>query len=298
MNLRTYRTPALEVACEESGPAAGWLRSLLLHGWPDDARTWDPILEALHGSGYRTFVPYLRGFGPTRFRNDVASRTGQLAALGVDAVELCDAIGLERVAIVGHDWGARAAYIATVLAPERISHAAALSVGWGTNDPDQPLSLRMVQNYWYHWFMATERGARRIREEPLAFTRYIWSIWFGKRGFTEAEFATTARSFENPDWAEITLHSYRSRWGHAPLDPAYAATEERLRSIPRISVPTLVIHGAADPVNEPRMSEGKEHLFTGRYERITLPEVGHFPQREDPAGVADAILGFFDNPSG
>ena len=289
--LEHFRTRSLSIACELSGPAQG-PPAFLLHGWPDDARTWDRVLPALHAAGHRTIVPYLRGFGPTRFHSPQTPRNGQLVALGQDVLDLADGMELGSFAVVGHDWGARAAYIASALAPERVTHCVALSVGWGTNDPDQPLPLKQVQNYWYHWYMALERRAALVRDERREFTRYIWSIWNPGWRISDEEFAATAASFENPDWAEVVLHSYRVRWGLAPKDPAYSDLEARLARAETIRVPTLVIHGGGDPCNDPSTSEGKERFFGSRYERIVLDPVGHFPQREAPAAVADAIVRF------
>jgi len=289
--LEHFRTRSLSIACELSGPAQG-RPTLLLHGWPDDARTWDRVLPALHAAGHRTIVPYLRGFGPTRFHSPQTPRSGQLVALGQDVLDLADAMELGSFAVVGHDWGARAAYIASALAPERLTHCIALSVGWGTNDPDQPLPLKQVQNYWYHWYMALDRGAALVRDQRRDLTRYIWSIWNPGWRISDEEFAATAASFENPDWAEVVLHSYRVRWGLAPKDPAYSDLEAKLARTETIRVPTLVIHGGGDPCNDPSTSEGKERFFGSRYERIVLDRVGHFPQREAPASVADAIVRF------
>ncbi len=241
----------------------------------------------------RTFVPYLRGCGATRFRDSATFRSGQLVALAQDLLDLAVALELERFSVVGHDWGARAAYLASCLEPERIVRCVALSVGYGTNDPEQSLALNQVQNYWYHWYMALERGADLVRGDRHGFTRYIWSIWNPAWDFSEEEFAATARSFDNPDWADVVLHSYRVRWGLAPVDPRYTATEARVRDAPNIRVPTLVIHGGADPVNDPATSEGKERLFSGLYERMLLGGVGHFPQRQAPEAVASAIVAFF-----
>ena len=291
MQMISFDTKVLSIACEVSGPERG-SPLILLHGWPDDPRTWDRVLPALHAAGRRTFVPYLRGFGPTRFRNQAVLRSGQLSALGQDVMDLADVVGLKRFAVIGHDWGARAAYIAAILSGKRITHCVALSVGWGTNDPNQRLGLKQIHNYWYHWYMALERGADLLRDDRLALTRYIWSIWAPNWRLSEAEFETTARSFENPDWADVVLHSYRVRWGLAETDPEYAAIEARLSGTPTITVPTLVIHGGADPCNDPITSEGKEALFTAAYERVVLHGVGHFPQRETPEAVVDAITRF------
>ena len=287
----TVTTPVLDIACELSGPEDG-NPVMLLHGWPDDARTWDEIIPTLHATGLRTIVPSLRGFGETRFRSAHTMRSGQLSALGQDVIDCLDALSIQRCAIVGHDWGARAAYIASCLAPERFTHCVALSVGWGANDPEQVLSLTQAQNYWYHWYMALPRGEALVRGERRAFTRYIWKIWTPDHPLSDAAFDATAPSFDNPDWADIVLHSYRVRWGLAEVDPTFEPIEAQLRANPTIAVPTLVIHGGADPCNAPSTSEGKEHLFSGTYRREILEGVGHFPQREMPQETAALIVPF------
>jgi pimeloyl-ACP methyl ester carboxylesterase len=289
--LRTVTTQLLDIGCELSGPETG-APVILLHGWPDDVRTWDRILPRLHAAGHRTIVPYLRGFGLTRFRNAGTFRSGQLSALGRDVLDLADGLGIETFAVVGHDWGARAAYIASCLAPERVSRCITLSVGWGTNSPQQELSLQQIQNYWYHWYMALDRGADLVRNDRLAFTRRIWTIWNPAWSISDDEFDATAASFLNPDWADVVLHSYRARWGLAANDPTYEAIERKIAADPTISVPTLVIHGGGDPCNDPATSEGEQRFFRGRYERQVLAGVGHFPQREASIAVADSILGF------
>jgi pimeloyl-ACP methyl ester carboxylesterase len=221
-------------------------------------------------------------------------RSGQLAALGQDLIELADVMALDAFAIVGHDWGARAAYIAASQCPDRITHCVTLSVGYGTNDPNQGLSLKQVRNYWYHWYMALDRGAALIRADAGALARFMWESWSPDWRFTDAEFAATVASFDNPDWADIVLHSYRHRWGLAAGDPRYDGLEKKLNPAPPIAVPTLVIHGGGDACNDPATSEGKEAFFSGRYERVVLDRVGHFPQREAPDRVADAIARFID----
>jgi pimeloyl-ACP methyl ester carboxylesterase len=291
--FKVVTTPALHVACEEHGPSDA-PAAILLHGWPDDVRTWDGVVPELVARGRRVLVPYLRGYGPTRFRSEDTPRTGQLAALGQDVLDLADALGLDRFAVVGHDWGARAAYIAAAVAPGRVTSCVALSVGWGTNDPDQTLTLMQARNYWYHWYMALDRGARAVREDPVAFARCMWDTWSPGWRIDDGAFAETAVSFGNPDWADVVLHTYPHRWGLAPGHPDYADLEELLAGTPVIGAPTLVIHGGADAANSPSTSENREHLFSGPYERIVLDGVGHFPQRETPAEVAGAIGRWLD----
>ena len=285
----TARTSLLEVTYLESGPADGF-PLILIHGWPDDALTWNRVTPALVEAGYRVIAPYLRGCGPTCFLDAATARSGQLVALGQDLVEFAAALNLDRYAVIGHDWGARAAYIASAIDAERITHCVALSVGYGTNSPSQTLSIRQLQNYWYHWLMATPRGEKVVREDRRNFTRHVWDIWMPFWKPTEEEFDATARSFDNPDWADIVLHSYTVRWGNAPQHAMYAALEARFDPAPKLSVPTLTMHGSEDPVNSPASSAGKESFFSARYERKLIDHCGHFPQREQAERVANEII--------
>jgi pimeloyl-ACP methyl ester carboxylesterase len=289
MTTRFIETTLLRIGFEAGGPENGF-PAILAHGWPDDVRTWDAVLPALHAAGLRTFAPWLRGYGPTRFLGERTFRSGQLVALGQDLVDFASALGLRRYALVGHDWGSRAAYIASSLDEPRVASCVALSTGYGTNSPHQKLSYPQTQNYWYHWLMATARGERLIREDGRALARHIWDEWFVAYRPGAEEFERTAVSFDNPDWADITLHSYRVRWGHADGDPRYAELEARFDPAPKQRAPTLTLHGALDPVNRPQMSEGKESFFLGPYERRLVAGAGHFPQRECAAEVAPQIV--------
>ncbi len=250
------------------------------------------MAPALADAGYRVLAPALRGFAPTRFRDPATPRSGQLSALGRDLLDFIDTLGLERPALIGHDWGARAVANARGLRDGVASHLVMLSVGYGTNDPNQPLALPQTRNYWYHWYMATPRGARTVQDEREAFTRMMWDTWAPAGWYDRADFDEAARAFQGKDWAEVVLHSYRHRWGFAEGDPAYAEDEARLYPAPVLQVPTLVLHGGADTCNHPDSSQGREAFFQGGYERQVLDGVGHFPQREAPQAVADAILRF------
>jgi pimeloyl-ACP methyl ester carboxylesterase len=289
--LKSVRTQFLDIGYLEAGSPDGH-PVLLLHGWPDDVLTWQRVAPSLAEAGYRTFCPYLRGYGETRFVNPATPRSGQLSALGLDVIEFADALGLERFSVAGHDWGARAAYIAAALKPARVNSCVAISVGWGTNHPGQALALSQARNYWYHWFLATPRGEATLRDSRREFTKFLWSTWSPQWKFTDAEFEATAQSFDNPDWFAISLHSYRNRWGWAGGDPVYAAADRALNPAPVISVPTLVLHGEGDACNAPATSEGREAMFSGPYRREFVPGSGHFPQRENGPFVADAILGW------
>ncbi len=294
INILHVQTSLLDIVYEERGPASGF-PVILLHGWPDDIRTWDGVVAPLHAAGYRTLTPYLRGFGPTRFREPSTMRSGQLSALGSDVIEMAQALRLDRFALVGHDWGARAAYIAATESASHVTHLVAISVGYGPNNPDQKLPLVQLKNYWYHWDFALGRGAELVRNSRHELGRFMWESWSPAWRFAEADYAKTAASFDNPDWADVTVHSYRHRWGYAEGDTSYNAIEHRLSSTPPIGVPTLVLHGDADTCNDPTTSAERGKFFIHGYERKILPNLGHFPQRENPELVAGEILAWLQN---
>jgi pimeloyl-ACP methyl ester carboxylesterase len=284
-------TPRLRIGYLEWNPA-GARSAVLVHGWPDSPETWDAVAQQLAAAGYRVLCPALRGFGPTRFLDARTPRSGQLSALGRDLLDFIDALGLHAPLLVGHDWGARAVANACGLRDGVAAQLVMLSVGYGTNDPHQALGYAQARNYWYHWFMATPRGAAAVEQDRRAFTRMMWDTWSPKGWYAEPDFDTAAAAFDTPDWAAVVLHSYRHRWGFVAGDPAYADDEARLDPPPRLAVPTLVLHGGADTCNHPDSSDGKAQWFSGPYQRNVLDGVGHFPQREAPRAVADAILAF------
>jgi len=291
--LHFVETPHLRVGYEDWNPN-GERVVVLWHGWPDSIRTWRQVAPVLAQAGYRVLVPALRGFLPTQFLSDQQPRTGQLAAIGRDVVEFVKAMGLERPALVGHDWGARAVANAFGLQEDVGSSMVMLSTGYGTNDPNQQLDMEQTQRYWYHWFMATPRGQATVAAQRRAFAKQMWDSWSPRGWYSPAEFDATAEAWENNDWVPVTLHSYQHRWGHAASDPAYHEDEQTLATLARIHVPALILVGDADGVSGLASSEGKAAFFTRQYERHILPGVGHFPQREAPALVARHLLAFWD----
>ena len=280
----TISTDVLDIVYEERGEPVG-VPVILLHGWPDDVRTWDLVVEALAARGYRTFAPYLRGFGPTRFRDPSTMRSGEITAIARDVIAFADALGLQRPLLVGHDWGARAAYSAAVLEPHRFSGIVAVAVPYATNVGSQQLSYAQTRAYWYQWFFGTPRGARIFAEDPAGFARALWPLW--SPNWT---FAATAASFTNPDFVELTIHSYRQRWGGAEGDPRYAADRERIESVPQVTIPTTTIMGEADGATLPEGAAGRERYFDAPYRCEIVPVAGHFIQRERPQTIVDAIL--------
>lgn len=291
------QTPHLAIAYEERNPHASEI-VVLVHGFPDDARTWDALLMHEPFASARTIVPWLRGYGETRFRDASAPREAHASVLARDLIDLLDALGIERCTLVGHDWGARAGYGAALLAPDRIATLVALAVGYGTNVPGQTMSYAQAKAYWYQWFFATPRGEAALRDDAHALCENLWRTWSPSWRFDTAEFERTARAFENPDFAAIVTHSYRHRWGFASADlsDARAAADDiLLAAIPPIAVPTLVLHGAEDGATLLEATENRDAFFTAAYARVVLPGVGHFVQREAADHVAAAYAAFHDD---
>jgi pimeloyl-ACP methyl ester carboxylesterase len=281
-------TPTLEIAYEERNPGAADT-VLLLHGFPDDIRTWDALLERPELAGKRAIVPSTRGFGATRFLDPATPRSGQASALASDALDLLDALGVDRCTLIGHDWGARAAYAAAVLAPERFERVIALSVAYAGAAPDQRVPYDQAEAYWYQWLFATARGEAALRDDRRALCRYLWTRWSPSWRFDDATFNRTADAFDNPDFVAVVLHSYRSRWGFAPPDPRYAGADAKLADNPPLAVPVTVVHGDEDGATLLAATEGKERYFPAGYKRIVARGAGHFVQRENAALVAEVV---------
>ncbi|TPL78946.1 alpha/beta hydrolase [Mesorhizobium sp. B2-3-13] len=286
-------TPLLRIAYLDGGLQDG-PPVVLLHGWPDDATTYARISPVLHEAGFRTFSPWLRGFGQTSFLSKETMRSGEIAAMAQDVLDFADALGLSRFAIVGHDWGARIAYLLASIFPDRISCCAALSLGWQPGKPATP-APEQAKAFWYQWFMATARGAEFVRKNRKEFARFQWDSWSPLGWFDDTIFDKVAVSFDNPDWPDVTLHSYRVRWGEAEPDPCYAELARRQTSVKIITVPTLTLHGGDDRVVLPPSSEGLEEHFTAPYKRVVLDAVGHFPTREASHEVSRLLASFLDS---
>jgi pimeloyl-ACP methyl ester carboxylesterase len=283
-------TQVLDIRFEVSGPAGG-PPVFLLHGWPDAARAWNGVARRLQDAGFRTIVPDLRGSGETRFLSPATVRDGSGVALAQDAIDLADALKLERFDVVGHDWGARAAYTLAALFPARIRRIAGLALAMQPRGAFELPPFSQARKFWYQWFMSLDGGPDAVRADPAGFARIQWDTWSPPGWFDETEFALTSKSFENPDWVSVTLNGYRRRWrGDEPSDPRYRELSARLHTIEVIDVPTLMIQGGADLCDEPASSEGREGNFSAGYQRIVLDDVGHFPPREAPDAVAKALI--------
>lgn len=289
--IKRIRTATLDVAYEESGHPQG-AAVFLLHGWPYDPRCYDAVVPPLAAAGCRIIVPYLRGFGPTRFLSAETPRSGQQAALGNDLRETMAALAIDRAVLAGYDWGGRAACIVAALWPERVR---GLVTGNGYNIQDiaasvQPVAPAQEHRFWYQYYFHTERGRAGLTQNRRALTRYIWQIWSPNWAFNDAMFEASAASFDNPDFVAVTIQSYRHRFGYAPGDPALEAIERRLVGQPKVGVPTIALQGEVDGIQPPPASEGHGRFFTGPYQRRVLAKIGHNPPQEAPRAFADAVL--------
>ncbi|MGI4835855.1 MAG: alpha/beta fold hydrolase [Janthinobacterium lividum] len=286
----TLETAVLRLEYQQNGPADAPV-ALLLHGFPDDYHTWDVVSEQLVGAGYQTLAPSMRGCAGSAFLAMDTMRSGQTTALAQDAIDLLDALGIEKVTLVGHDWGARASYLVAALWPARVEKLVVASVGYETGiKPGNEIKFEQVHAYWYQWFFHSERGHEMLKKNRRDFCRYLWHLWAPTWQFGDAEFAQAATSWDNPDWVDVVLHSYCFRWGAAPPDPRYAALEAQLMPQPTISVPTTVLHGELDGASLVASSEGKEQYFSGPYQRRVLPGVGHYVPREAPEAIVAAVI--------
>lgn len=284
-------TPTLAVACEESGPATG-APVVLLHGFPYDPRCFDGVAPRLAAAGHRVIVPWLRGYGGTRFLRPETPRSGQQAALARDLVDLLDALRIPSAALMGFDWGGRAACIVAALWPER---ARCLVTGDGYNVQDiarsgEPLPPEDELRLWYQYYFHSERGRAGLAADRRAFCRLLWRLWSPSWAEGPALFDATAPSFDNPDFVEVVIHSYRHRFGLAPGDPAVEAVEHRIAALPPIPVPTVSLCGADDGVGPPAAEDPDAGRFTGPYRRRVLAGVGHNIPGEAPGAVVDALL--------
>ena len=287
------RTPTLDIAYEASG-AAGGVPVILLHGFPDDVRAYDEVAPPLAGAGYRVLVPYLRGYGPTRFVDPRAPRMAQQAAIGQDLVDFMDALGLDGVALAGYDWGGRAACITAILAPQRVRALVTIG-GYNVQDtlaPPRPGPAAQERAYWYQWYFNTERGRLGLEANRREICRLLWRDWSPSYHFDDATFERTAAAFDNPDFVDIVIHSYRHRHGNAPGDPRFDTIERRLATQPPITVPTIILHGGDDGVSLMRRSDRERQLFPSGTASHVVPGAGHFLPREKPGApaVVSALL--------
>ena len=289
---RLIDTSTLKIGYEDHGDQRGF-PILLLHGFPDDVHAWDEVAPALVKSGYRVVVPYLRGYGPTRFLDPQAPRMAQQAAIGQDLLDLADALRLPRFAVAGYDWGGRAACIAAALHPERV-RAAVLIGGYSIQNtiaPPQPAEPERERALWYQWYFNTERGRAGLAANRRSLCHLLWETWSPTWRFSAETFSRTAASFDNEDFVDVVIHSYRHRNGNAPGESRFADIERRLAERPMIQVPSITLHGGDDGLGRPAPDSPEERAsFTSLVARRIVQGAGHFVPREKPDAVSSAML--------
>ena len=289
--MKIVTTKSLRIEVSISGLESG-RPILLIHGWPDDATTWRRVSGHLNEAGFKTIAPMLRGFGRTRFLSSRTRRTGNVGILALDAIELMDALRIDKFFVAGHDWGSNVAEALALCWPNRVEKISMLSSPSRLGGLKSP-PFEIARLYWYQWFQSTKRGAEAIAQNPKGFARLMWETWSPPGWFSEEIFENVSKSFTGPDWVSVTLHSYRSRWGEAPLDPCSLEIEAKIKNAKSLSTPTLFIHGGSDNVTPPCLTERMADKFVGPFERIVLEGVGHFPTREAPERVSRLLIEHF-----
>ena len=281
----------LDIAYAQDGPANG-PPVFLMHGFPYDVHAYAEVAPVLAAAGCRVIVPSLRGFGATRFLDDATPRSGEQAALGADLLALMDALGVPRAVLAGYDWGGRAACVVAALWPARCTGLVTynsyniqdIAKGMEPDTPDNEHRL------WYQYYFHSERGRAGLRKDRRALTRLLWRLWSPTWHFDEATFERSAIAFDNPDFVDVVIQSYRHRFGLVAGDPAYADIERRLAAQPAITVPVISFDGADDGVRPPAEAAAQAHRFSGPRTHRIVPGVGHNMPQEAPRLFADAVL--------
>jgi pimeloyl-ACP methyl ester carboxylesterase len=291
--VKTVRTNVLEIGYHESGDAAAF-PVVLLHGFPDDAHAYDGVAPVLARAGYRALAVYLRGYGPTRFLDPAAARTAQQAAIGQDVIDFADALKLPRFAVAGFDWGGRAACVASALHPDRV-RAAVFVGGYSIQNTIQAAPAgapEAVRRLWYQWYFNTEAGRAGLEQNRRGLCELLWREWSPTWRFSNEMFNLTARSFDNPDFVDCVIHSYRHRHLNAPGEPRFRDTEKQLAARPPISVPTIVLHGGDDAFGRPaaEITAAERATLPKLIDKRVIEGAGHFVPHEKPEAVASALL--------
>ena len=289
--LRRFNAGVLDVAYFESGPDDG-IPVFLMHGFPYDIHAYAEVAPILAARGCRVIVPYLRGFGPTRFLSDATPRSGEQAALGADLLALMDALAVPCAVLAGYDWGGRAACVVAALWPERCAGLVSLNSyniqniarAMVPDTPDNEHSL------WYQYYFHSERGRAGLAADRRTFCRLLWKLWSPTWPFDAATFERSAAAFDNPDFVEVVIQSYRHRFGLAAGDPSLLDIEKRLAAQPAITVPSITFDGFDDGVRPPAPAAQHARHFTGPRSHRIVPGVGHNLPQEVPQAFADAVL--------
>jgi pimeloyl-ACP methyl ester carboxylesterase len=289
--LHSIPAGVLDVAWFESGPASG-PPVFLMHGFPYDIHAYAEVAPLLADAGCRVIVPSLRGYGTTRFRSESTLRSGEQAALGADLLALMDALNVPRAVLAGYDWGGRAACVVAALWPERCAGLVSYN-SYNIQDIARaldPAPPEEEHRLWYQYYLHSERARAGLHRHRHAFARLLWKQWSPTWAFNDAVFDRSAAAFDNPDFVDVVLHSYRHRFGLVAGDPAYADIERKLAAQPVISVPTITLDGTDDGVRPPAPAEAQAHRFSGPRSHRIIEGAGHNLPQEMPGVFADAVL--------
>ena len=286
----TVRAGALEVGYERSGNPSGW-PVVLLHGFPYDVRCFDRVAVVLADAGADVVVPYLRGYGSTTFAEASTLRSGQQAALAHDLLALIEALDLRKPVVAGFDWGGRAACLVAALWPEKVAGLVTVN-GYNVQNiaaANVPATPEVERSFWYQYYLHGERGRQGLSAHRADFARLLWRDWSPTWRHSDAEFQATAGSFDNPDFVDVVVHSYRHRFGLVPGNAAYEDTEKLIAEQPPITVPTIVIDSIHDAVTPPTSLAAHAAHFTKLIDYRQVAS-GHNPPQENPDEFADAVL--------
>jgi len=291
-NVRFVQTPMLNIGYEEHGDASGF-PIILLHGFPYDIRSFDGVIAPLVEAGHRVIVPYLRGYGPTSFLDPDAPRMAEQAAIGQDVVDLAAALGINRMALAGFDWGLRAGCITSILHPEMVAGFVAMG-GYSvqnTVQKEQPAPAFREARMWYQWYFNTEQGRVGLEENRRDIIRHLWETWAPTWDYTDEAFNLSASSFDNPDFVDIVLHSYRHRHMNAPGEDRFIEVELNLAKGPPVTVPSIVLRGADSGLGAPSQDpSADERNFTQLVARRIVSGAGHDLPVQRPDAVSAALL--------
>lgn len=289
--LRHVDAGVLNIGYYEAGPSDGPV-AVLLHGFPYDIHSYVDVAPILAAQGCRVIVPYLRGYGPTCFRDAATPRSGEQAAVGADLIALLDALSIRRAVFAGYDWGGRAACVGAALWPDRCIGLVSVN-GYLIQDiahAQQPKSPEHEVGYWYQWYFQIARGREGLAANRREIARILWRQWSPNWHFDDATFERTVVAHDNPDYVDIVIHSYRHRYGLADGDPRYAEIERRLAALPVITVPTITFDGDGDGVARATDGSAQAGRFTARRAHRIIPRAGHNLPQEEPEVFAAAVM--------
>jgi pimeloyl-ACP methyl ester carboxylesterase len=289
--LRHVDAGALNIAYYEEGPADGPV-AVLLHGFPYDIHSYVDVAPLLAGRGCRVIVPYLRGYGATRFLDAMTPRSGEQAAIGADLKALMDVLGIKRAVLAGYDWGGRAANVVAALWPDRCIGLVSVN-SYQIQDIANamvPLNPAREVALWYQYYFQLERGRAGLAANRREIARILWRQWSPNWHFDQATFDRTALAHDNPDYVDIVIHSYRHRFARAEGDPQYADLQRRLAALPPITVPTITLDGDADGVSPATDGTATGAKFSGRRNHRVIARAGHNLPQEEPQAFAAAVM--------